>query len=141
MRFGIFSKELNNSKYTVVDTVYTLVYTVCASEGVFKVKEQSSRSGNESFSDLLSFPSLSHHRTCRSAYGGFALSLSSVIGFAYRLSSLPLYCRDTPYLLERRAPIRTSDYQSRFLHDSTSQTMRDSDLRLDRLAVGYFGLC
>lgn len=38
MRFGIFSKELNNSKYTVVYTVYTLVYTVCASEGVFKVK-------------------------------------------------------------------------------------------------------
>ena len=33
-------------------------------------RKQSSRSGNESFSDLLSFPSLSHHRTCRSAYGG-----------------------------------------------------------------------
>ena len=42
----------------------------CSTQGVKKIIEQV---GKRKFSDLLSFPFLSHHRTCRSAYGGSVL--------------------------------------------------------------------
>ena len=92
------------------------------------------------FSDLLSFSFLPHHRTCRSAYGGFVLILS-LLDSAYWTSSLLLYCQDTPYRLEKRVPLRTSDYYSFQIHRLSCETKHDSALRLDQLVVGYFSLC
>lgn len=89
---------------------------------------------------IISSCVLSHHRTCRSAYGGFGLILS-LLDSAYWTSSLLLYCRDTPYRLEKRVPLRSSDYYSFQIHRLSCETMHDSALRLDRHAVGYFGLC
>ena len=65
----------------------------------------------------------------------------SLLDSAYWTSSLLLYCRDTPYLLEKRVPLRTSDYYSFQIHRLSYETMHDSALRLDQLVVGYFGLC
>ena len=79
----------------------------------------------------FTFTDLPHHRTCRSAYGGFVLVLS-LLDSAYWTSSLLLYCRDTPYRLEKRVPLRTSDY---YISKYTDCLVRQCTIRPFALTV------
>ena len=92
---------------------------------------QSGRSENE-VSYLAYFRFLSSHTTVHAVRHTAVSCLLSTLDSAYWTSSLLLYCRDTPYRLEKRVPLRTSDYKSFLLHRLSCEIMHDSALRLDQ---------
>ena len=56
----------------------------------------------------------------------------SLLDSAYWTSSLLLYCRDTPYRLEKRVPLRTSDY---YISKYTDCLVRQCTIRPFALTV------